>query len=159
MSCGSGFRRRCRRSGVAVLAIVAIGALVMPAEWLNADGESPGLLAQSCGVPPAGANTAGGQPGAGNTLPKFLPDKYPVKLPPVSMLGARNDLPNPYRLGVRWGQLPEGRKWGSTASVSTGPDGDSRMASWPRTHQTVGSTEPCHSASSLSKHATEAVET
>ena len=25
--------------------------------------------------------------------------------------------------GVDWGQLPEGRKWGSTASVTTAPDG------------------------------------
>ncbi len=38
-------------------------------------------------------------------------------------LGARNDLPNPYRPGVSWGQLPEGRKWGSTASIATAPDG------------------------------------
>ncbi len=30
---------------------------------------------------------------------------------------------NPYRPGVDWGQLPEGRKWGSTASVITAPDG------------------------------------
>jgi len=123
MFCGSGLRRRCPRSGVATLAIVAIGALVMPAEWLHADGGSPGPLAQSCGVPATGANTAGGQPNAGNVLPQFRPGEYPVQLPPVSMLGARNDLPNPYRPGVSWGQLPEGRKWGSTASVSTGPDG------------------------------------
>jgi hypothetical protein len=49
--------------------------------------------------------------------------QYPVKLPAVSMLGARNDLPNPYLPGVDWGQLPAGRKWGSTASVTTGLDG------------------------------------
>ena len=41
----------------------------------------------------------------------------------MSLLGARNDLPNPYRPGVSWGQLPEGRKWGSTASITTAPDG------------------------------------
>ena len=41
----------------------------------------------------------------------------------MSLLGARNDLPNPYQTGVDWGQLPPGRKWGSTASVTTGPDG------------------------------------
>ncbi|HEV3331920.1 MAG TPA: peptidyl-alpha-hydroxyglycine alpha-amidating lyase family protein [Bryobacteraceae bacterium] len=39
------------------------------------------------------------------------------------MLGAHNDLPNPYQPGVSWGQLPEGRKWGSTASVTIAPDG------------------------------------
>jgi DNA-binding beta-propeller fold protein YncE len=46
-----------------------------------------------------------------------------VKLPIVSLLGARNDLPNPYGPGADFGQLPEGRKWGSTASVTTAPDG------------------------------------
>src|SRR5580692_11585325 len=25
-----------------------------------------------------------------------------------------NDLPNPYHAGTAWGQLPDGRKWGST---------------------------------------------
>ena len=34
----------------------------------------------------------------------------------MKALGARNDLPNPYRPGVSWGQLPNGRKWGSTAA-------------------------------------------
>jgi NHL repeat len=48
---------------------------------------------------------------------------YPVRLPPASLLGARNDLPNPYRPGVSWGRLAEGRKWGSTASITTAPDG------------------------------------
>lgn len=76
-------------------------------------GGSPGPLAQSCGTP---ASTAGG-------LPQFPAGQYPVKLPLVSMLGARNDLPNPYRAGVSWGQLSEGRKWGSTASVTSAPDG------------------------------------
>jgi len=46
-----------------------------------------------------------------------------VSLPAISLLGARNDLPNPYEAGVDWGQLPAGRKWGSTASVTTAPDG------------------------------------
>jgi len=44
-------------------------------------------------------------------------------VPPVSALGAHNDLPNPYALGVSWGQLPGGRKWGSTAGITVGPDG------------------------------------
>src|SRR5207302_620038 len=43
---------------------------------------------------------------------------------PVSPLGARNDLPNPYLPGVSWGQLPNGRKWGSTAGIAVDPDGN-----------------------------------
>ena len=66
---------------------------------------------------------ASGQAGGSRELPQFPPGQYPVKLPSVSFLGARNDLPNPYAPGVSWGQLPEGRKWGSTASVTTAPDG------------------------------------
>ena len=117
MACESRVKCMCLRSSVAALAVGAIGALVLGAARLNADSGSPGPLAQSCGVPPAAA--AGG----GRGLPQFPPDQYPVKLPPVSLLGARNDLPNPYRPGVSWGQLPEGRKWGSTASITTAPDG------------------------------------
>jgi len=44
--------------------------------------------------------------------------------PPVSPLGARNDLPNPYLAGVSWGQLPDHRKWGSTAGIAVGLDGN-----------------------------------
>jgi hypothetical protein len=111
-------KRRAQPSPIATLAVVAIGVLVGAAEKLNAETDrgSPGPLAQSCGVPTASASD-------GRGLPQFPPDQYPVKLPPASMLGARNDLPNPYRAGVSWGQLPEGRKWGSTASVTTAPDG------------------------------------
>jgi hypothetical protein len=123
MSCASRIKCRYLRSSVAALTLVAIGVLVFAAETLSADGGSAGPLAQSCGAPPAGASTASGQPDAGRALPQFPPGQYPVKLPPVSMLGAPNDLPNPYRPGVSWGQLPEGRRWGSTASVSIGPDG------------------------------------
>jgi DNA-binding beta-propeller fold protein YncE len=78
---------------------------------------SAGALASTCGVPTAEAG------GRGSQLPVFPLGQYPVKLPAVSMLGARNDLPNPYQPGVDWGQLPVGRKWGSTASVTTGLDG------------------------------------
>ena len=117
MSCTNSLKRSCPRVSVAVLTTVLIVALAI-AERLNADSGSPGPLAQSCGVPPAGANT-----GVGSGPPQFALGQYPVKLPPVSMLGAHNDLPNPYRPGVSWGQLPAGRKWGSTASVSTAPDG------------------------------------
>ena len=44
--------------------------------------------------------------------------------PAVSSLGARNDLPDSYLAGVSWGQLPGGRKWGSTAGIAIGPDGN-----------------------------------
>ena len=81
-------------------------------------GSSAGPLAYSCGVPPP---QAGG--GGRGQQPVFPLGQYPVKLPAVSLLGARNDLPNPYQPGIDWGQLPAGRKWGSTASVTTGPDG------------------------------------
>lgn len=113
---------RCPRSGIAVFA-VAGSMLVGGAGGLNAQAlnGSPGPLAGSCGVPPASSNAAGG--GAGRGVPIFPAGQYPVKLPSASLLGARNDLPNPYRPGVSWGQLPEGRKWGSTASVTTAPDG------------------------------------
>jgi hypothetical protein len=81
--------------------------------------DSPaGPAANTCGVaaaPPA-ATGRGAQP-------IFPPGQYPVSLPSMSLLGARNDLPNPYQPGVDWGQLPPGRKWGSTASITTAPDG------------------------------------
>jgi len=36
-----------------------------------------------------------------------------------------NSAPNPYRSIENWTQLPEGRKWGSTAAVDIDPDGTS----------------------------------
>ncbi len=114
--------RTCQLSNVVlVLSMIAIGVLVPAAVGLGTDSGSPGPLAQSCGVLPAAA--AGGPVEGGGGLPQFPPGQYPVKLPSVSLLGARNDLPNPYRPGVSWGQLPEGRKWGSTASITLAPDG------------------------------------
>jgi DNA-binding beta-propeller fold protein YncE len=41
----------------------------------------------------------------------------------VSLLGARNDLPNPYQPGVHWGTLPDGRVWGSVVGIDIAPDG------------------------------------
>lgn len=35
-----------------------------------------------------------------------------------------NNLPNPYRTVLNWAQPPDGRKWGSTAGVDVGPDGN-----------------------------------
>ena len=36
-----------------------------------------------------------------------------------------NDAPNPYRSIENWGQLPQGRAWGSTSAVGIDPDGTS----------------------------------
>ncbi len=112
-------RRRKLREYL-ITAVVTAGLLGLGTEKLAAqgDGGSAGPLAQSCGVP---ATPARG--GTGRGFPQFPPGEYPVKLPAVSAVGARNDLPNPYRTGVSWGQLPEGRKWGSSASVSLASDG------------------------------------
>ena len=109
-----------RLSRMAGLSLAGAGLLAVVAGRLAAQsgGGSPGPLAQSCGVPATPAAGAGGR-----GQPKFPDGQYPVQLPSVSLLGARNDLPNPYRAGVSWGQLPEGRRWGSTASVTVAPDG------------------------------------
>ena len=81
--------------------------------------DSPaGPAAYTCGNPTNPPQTSGR-----GAQPTFPPGQFPVSLPAISLLGARNDLPNPYGAGVDWGQLPAGRKWGSTASVTTGPDG------------------------------------
>ena len=37
----------------------------------------------------------------------------------------RNDLPDPYRIGERWGELPAGRSWGQVATVEIDRDGKS----------------------------------
>ena len=103
-------------SGAVVFGVGAFVALTASGVRLNAQG-SAGALAQSCGVPSAPAA------GRGRALPQFPADQYPVKLPPVSLLGARNDLPNPYLAGVSWGELPAGRRWGSSASIKVAPDG------------------------------------
>ena len=76
-----------------------------------------GAQANSCGVP------ATPPPSGRGAQPTFPPGQYPVLLPAVSHLGARNDLPNPFQAGVDFGQLTGGRKWGSTASVTSAPDG------------------------------------
>ncbi len=114
-------RLGCRLSPslLATLAIAGFGLLITGGGPLNA--QAPGPLASTCGVPPASDNAAAG--GGTRRPPVFPSGQYPVQLPPASLLGARNDLPNPYRPGVSWGRLPEGRKWGSTASVTTAPDG------------------------------------
>jgi hypothetical protein len=101
--------------GLAV-AIAMAFALVRLSALQSAE-SSAGPQASSCGVPTTPPPTGRG------AQPTFPPGQYPVSLPAVSHLGARNDLPNPYQAGVDFGQLPAGRKWGSTASVTTAPDG------------------------------------
>ena len=95
---------RCSLSDIAAFMFAGIGVLAADVGSLNAQAVSgsPGPLAQSCGAPPASANAGGG----GAQLPVFPPGQYPVQLPAASLLGARNDLPNPYRAGVSFGQLP-----------------------------------------------------
>ncbi len=99
--------------------VMALSAAQTSAAVSAAACEFVGRLARvfvRCAFKPAPA-------GRGTPPPVFPAGQYPVQLPAVSMLGARNDLPNPYKDGVDWGQLPAGRKWGSTASVTTAPDG------------------------------------
>ncbi|HVH72130.1 MAG TPA: peptidyl-alpha-hydroxyglycine alpha-amidating lyase family protein, partial [Candidatus Dormibacteraeota bacterium] len=61
-------------------------------------------------------------------MPSAAPSRSPLaqtqEAPPVSPLGARNDSLNPYLPGVSWGQLPDGRKWGSTAGIYVNRDGN-----------------------------------
>ena len=55
-----------------------------------------------------------------------------VALVTISAVSARgqasyppsNDLPNPYKITQKWAPLPDGRKWGGTAAVAIGPDGN-----------------------------------
>jgi sugar lactone lactonase YvrE len=94
-------------------AIAAPSAPPFPAPPANSPA---GQFGYSCGVPTT-------PPPAQPAQPIFPAAQYPVSLPAVSLLGARNDLPTPYQPGVDWGELPTGRKWGSTASITTAPDG------------------------------------
>jgi len=86
----------------------------------NARTGSPGPNADVCAPPPSDADRKTGA--------SFPPGEFPVQLPAVSLYGVRNDLPNPFREGVHWGQLPDGRVWGSTAGVYASPDGKSIWA-------------------------------
>ena len=103
------------REGTTLLTLATIVVLAARAYAQTASNGSQSLNADSCGVPAT--------PPANATLPIFPPGQYPVSLPAVSLLGARNDLPNPYRPGVHWGSLPDGRRWSSSASVTAAADG------------------------------------
>ena len=48
----------------------------------------------------------------------------PLLAPAQPSYAPPNDGPNPYRTVTGWAQLPDGRKWGSTAGVAVGPDGN-----------------------------------
>jgi NHL repeat/6-bladed beta-propeller len=104
--------------GLVVAIALAMTLVTLSAARQSAATESSaGPQASSCGVPTT-------PPPAGRgAQPTFPTGQYPVSLPAMSHLGARNDLPNPYQPGVDFGHLPAGRKWGSTASVTMAPDG------------------------------------
>jgi DNA-binding beta-propeller fold protein YncE len=110
-------RNLSRHSKRALLAMA--GVLVLGVQDLRAQSGSAAPGANSCGPAPAPAST----PADRGATPIFPAGQYPVKLPPMSLLGAPNDLPNPYGTGADWGQLPAGRPWGGSASVVTGNDG------------------------------------
>src|SRR5688572_22452970 len=106
------------KSILAAIAVVVIaGELIDGQTPTRSQTSSAGPLAHSCGVPASPPQANGGR----GLQPIYPPGQYPVALPAVSLLGARNDLPNPYQSGIDWGQLPEGRRWGSTASVVAAP--------------------------------------
>ena len=68
---------------------------------------------------------------------------------------AANALPDPNPTAItRWGTLPEGRTWGSTAGVDIGPDGHvwaydrcganaCEGSSWTRSSSSIGRREGC----------------
>ena len=101
--------------GKTLVTLVAVWLLASPMYGQSPPAGSQSLNADSCGVPAV--------PPPNAPPPAFPDGKYPVSLPAVSLLGARNDLPTPYRSGVHWGTLPDGRRWSSTAGVTAAPDG------------------------------------
>lgn len=118
-----GFARSRVVRAVLAIAIIGVGSTlkqsspVVRGQDLTSSAQASTTLAMdSCGTP--SPLSAGERP----QQPVFI-DAYPVLLPLASPTGVRNDLPNPYRDGVEWGQLPAGRQWGSTASITTAPDG------------------------------------
>ncbi len=78
-------------------------------------------MADTCGLQPAPPNSPAGA--AGRATRVYPPGQYPIALPAVSLLGARNDLTNLYRPGVHWGKLPDDRVWGSVVGIAIAPDG------------------------------------
>ena len=112
----------CRFLGCVVLGgvVLCVGLFAQNSGQVSLppEGSPAGPQAYSCGAP-----TGPAPEGRRQQQPVFPLGQYPVSLPAKSLLGARNDLPDPYLPGADWGQLPAGRKWGSTASITTAPDG------------------------------------
>ncbi|MCM3878909.1 MAG: peptidyl-alpha-hydroxyglycine alpha-amidating lyase family protein [Vicinamibacterales bacterium] len=111
------------KNTIILACVCALGVVAVSAQSRGAmpvASTSAGPQATSCGNPASPAAVPAGGRGA---EPIFPAGQYPVQLPAKSLLGAPNDAPNPFMPGFDWGQLPEGRKWGSTASVTTAPDG------------------------------------
>ena len=104
-----------------VVALVLSGTLVRTNQnSVGSTGGSPGPNADTCGVP---LEPPAQQAGRGPAPRVYPAGQYPIKLPAVSLLGARNDLPNPYLPGVHWGKLPDNRVWGSVVGIDIAPDG------------------------------------
>jgi sugar lactone lactonase YvrE len=82
---------------------------------------SPGPMADTCGASATPVQTAAAPAARGTRV--YPAGQYPIALPAVSLLGARNDLPNPYHAGIHWGTLPDHRVWGSVVGIDLAPDG------------------------------------
>ena len=97
-----------------VAVALAIGAAVVSCSNVPQTQDEPSAQREPQAQPP---------PGQADSAAPELPDPFPVELPSVSLLGARNDLPNEsYQEGVSWGELPDNRRWGNTAGIAVGPD-------------------------------------
>src|SRR5215471_94315 len=107
------------RFTLALFCAAALSGLAA-AQTTSSNGGSPGPMADTCGLAPGAAATA---PATGRGTRVYPAGQYPISLPAVSMLGARNDLPNPYRTGTHWGTLPDGRVWGFVVGIDLAPDG------------------------------------
>ena len=110
--------RRCWRQ-VALGAVAAAGMTLgahslSPLAAAAPQTAAPLLPADACGTPPP-------LPATEKPQQAVFSGGYPVALPAVSPTGVRNDLPSPYAAGIAWGE--PGRPWGSTASVTSAPDG------------------------------------
>ena len=112
--------RRCRRPLIATL---GLAVCFVATSWRGAATTTVTVSQNLPGSPSRQADSCGVGMGTGTSRPLYAPGEFPVQLPSVSLLGARNDLPNPYYPGVHWGQLPESRTWGSTVGLFPAPDG------------------------------------
>jgi hypothetical protein len=86
-----------KRLAVVAASLGVAGAIALTLGEVRAADSPAGALAASCGVPTTPPPAKAGGRGQ---LPIFPPGQYQVTLPAVSLLGVRNDLPNPYQAGV-----------------------------------------------------------